>query len=201
MSRADLAAASGISINTMMKLEQGSVSDPGIFRVNALAGALQARLDVLVDAALNDIDSGAPMTAGVISIGYEGREVDEFVKELVGRGVSTLVDVRWTPVSRKRGFSKTRLRDALESAGVAYRHERALGNPKDNRSGFRADEPAAIDRYETLLIRDEGKASLKMLGELARSEIVAVLCFEKVHAECHRRLVIDALGAVEVELA
>ncbi|SEM69999.1 DUF488 domain-containing protein [Nonomuraea pusilla] len=47
-----------------------------------------------------------------------------------------LVDVRLTPISRKRGFSKTALATALAAAGIACRHMRALGNPKWNRAGF-----------------------------------------------------------------
>ncbi|MFE2500029.1 DUF488 family protein [Streptomyces scopuliridis] len=48
--------------------------------------------------------------------------------------MSLVADVRLTPISRKPGFSKTRLPHALDEAGITYTHLRALGNPKDNRA-------------------------------------------------------------------
>ncbi|MDR1430587.1 MAG: DUF488 domain-containing protein, partial [Propionibacteriaceae bacterium] len=48
-----------------------------------------------------------------------------------------LVDVRQTPISRKRGLSKTALGAALSEAGIDYIHLRELGNPRDNRDGYR----------------------------------------------------------------
>ena len=44
---ADVAAESGISIDTLRKLERGGVADPGFFLVGAVARALRVRLDTL----------------------------------------------------------------------------------------------------------------------------------------------------------
>ncbi|WTY53947.1 DUF488 domain-containing protein [Micromonospora sp. NBC_01412] len=41
-----------------------------------------------------------------------------------------------TPISRKRGFSKSALSQALATQGIVYEHRRELGNPKENRPGF-----------------------------------------------------------------
>jgi hypothetical protein len=49
--------------------------------------------------------------------------------------VSRLVDVRLTPISRKRGFGKTALRTALAEAGIAYDHRRER-IPQDGRQGL-----------------------------------------------------------------
>lgn len=57
-----------------------------------------------------------------ISVGYEGRELDTFVDDLVAQRVQVLVDVRLNPISRKRGFSKTRLTEALWAAGTGLKH-------------------------------------------------------------------------------
>jgi uncharacterized protein (DUF488 family) len=77
---------------------------------------------------------------GLLSIGYEGRDASTMADELASAGVTVLVDVRLTPLSRKRGFSKTALRELLATRGIAYVHLRALGNPKDNRDNFRVGE-------------------------------------------------------------
>jgi hypothetical protein len=94
------------------------------------------------------------MKNDVVGVGYEGQELDEFLSSLVGLGVRTLVDVRLTPISRKRGFSKRALAEAAESVGIEYEHLRSLGNPKDNRTGFAGgpDElTEARARYRGLL--------------------------------------------------
>ena len=79
----------------------------------------------------------------VVTIGYEGRQLDEFVAELSNRRVEIVFDVRENAISRKLGFSKRRLGEALAVAGIDYRHQPALGNPRSNRAAFRAGEPAA----------------------------------------------------------
>ena len=132
--------------------------------------------------------------AGVVGVGYEGRDAEQFVHELLATGVDVVVDVRLTPISRKRGFSKRALAETLEEAGIRYEHLRALGNPKDNRAGFAGgadDLRAALDRYSTLLADADAVAALDRVAELATSERVAVLCFEAHDHRCHRQVVLS----------
>ena len=72
--------------------------------------------------------------------GYEGRDVQALIDFAQQVNATVVVDVRLTPISRRYGFSKRRLSDALATAWVAYLHLPALGNPRDNRPGFA--EPA-----------------------------------------------------------
>lgn len=67
------------------------------------------------------------MSAGLVSIGYEGRTALELIATLSQLGVSVLVDVRLTPLSRKPGLSKTKLGLAAAEAGIRYVHLPALG--------------------------------------------------------------------------
>ncbi len=129
--------------------------------------------------------------ATFVSIGYQGRSVDELVALLVGAGVDVLVDVRLNAISRKKGFSKTALAAALGAAGIEYRHERTLGNPKGNRDPFREGVPAARERYLHHL-SNGASATHEELVALARSVRVALLCYERDHGECHRSCIIDA---------
>jgi uncharacterized protein (DUF488 family) len=48
-------------------------------------------------------------TSQVFTIGYEGRDIDEFVICLKDFNITRLIDVRELPLSRKRGFSKSTL--------------------------------------------------------------------------------------------
>ena len=47
------------------------------------------------------------------TIGYEGKTLAEFLDELKAVGVALLVDVRAVAASRRPGFSKTALGNAL----------------------------------------------------------------------------------------
>jgi uncharacterized protein (DUF488 family) len=128
------------------------------------------------------------------TVGYEGRTAEELVELLVVEGVEVLADVRLTPLSRKPGLSKRRLAESLAAAGVDYLHLSALGNPKDNREHFRTgDVGAGIERFRSVMAEPSGADALDRLGELARCRDVALLCFERDHARCHRQVVSDEL--------
>ncbi|MYI55516.1 MAG: DUF488 domain-containing protein [Acidimicrobiia bacterium] len=124
------------------------------------------------------------MTATIVSVGYQGRSVDELIDVLRTGEVELLVDVRLNPISRKPGFSKKPLSQALAEAGIGYRHERALGNPRDNR------DPFDRERYEAYLL-EVGSAALVEMLELAKSVRIALLCFEREHSDCHRSCILD----------
>ena len=140
------------------------------------------------------------MGSHLVSVGYEGRDVAELVESLVDQGVSTLVDVRLTPLSRKRGLSKRRLQAALAEREIRYVHLPALGNPKDNRAGFRAGQPQSRHRFAALLRTDEGELALSHVAELLDDQTVALLCFERCHTDCHRQLVAERLRGALPEL-
>jgi uncharacterized protein (DUF488 family) len=136
----------------------------------------------------------APMT--VVTIGYEGRQLDEFVAELSDRGVEIVFDVRENAISRKPGFSKRRLGDALAIARIEYRHLPALGNPRGNRDAFRAGDPAAREVFLREL-DNRGRDALEEIAAAARTKTVALMCFELDHASCHRSCITERLAADE----
>ncbi len=133
-----------------------------------------------------------PSLTVVATIGYEGRSVDDLMAALRAARVARVVDVRATPLSRKRGLSKRPLAAALAEAGIGYEHLGGLGNPRDNRDAFRAGRPAARRRYVRRLDR-EGAADLAQLRSLVRGEPIALLCLERDHEVCHRGTIVDRL--------
>jgi uncharacterized protein (DUF488 family) len=62
---------------------------------------------------------------GVVSVGYEAVDLDEFVQDLLRQRVNILVDIRLNALSRRPGFSKSALAEALGGAGPFVRF--ALG--------------------------------------------------------------------------
>ena len=131
---------------------------------------------------------------GLVGVGYEGQTVEELIAQLRAMGVSRLIDVRLTPLSRKPGLSKTALGQALDQAGIVYEHRRELGNPKENRPGFAGSHEAREDArtlFAELLRRPESRTALDAVAEAGRRERVAVLCFEADESRCHRQVVIQ----------
>lgn len=131
---------------------------------------------------------------GLVGVGYEGHTIESFVDDLHDRGVTRVVDVRLNASSRKPGFNKRKLGDALAEAGIAYEHRPALGNPKENRAGFAAGQPAARAVYAARLTEPAARAALAEIEAWAAAEEVAVLCLEADATHCHRTTVIAALG-------
>ncbi|WP_394620062.1 DUF488 family protein [Lentzea sp. JNUCC 0626] len=130
---------------------------------------------------------------GIVGTGYEGVDLDAFLARLGEQRINVLVDVRLTPISRKRGFSKTALSTAVTSAGAGYLHLRGLGNPKTNRAGFGGslqELSEARDRYSALLTDEAAETALDQLVELAKHQRVAVMCFEADEQRCHRDVVL-----------
>ena len=127
------------------------------------------------------------------TIGYEQVTQDAVIAALQGAGVEVLADVRALPLSRRPGFSKSSLRSAVEQAGIAYRHMKPLGTPPDGRAAARAGRHDDLARiYAGQLELPEAMAAMAELRDLAGEKRVALLCYEREAAECHRRLLIEA---------
>jgi len=141
----------------------------------------------------------------VFTIGYEGADVDRFLTTLKDAGVETLADVRAVASSRKRGFSKSALREALAGRGIGYEHFITLGTPKEGRQAARAGDGALMRRIycDEVLATEEAQEAFRDLEALASSRPVCLLCFERDPAHCHRRILaqrLEKLGFETVDL-
>lgn len=134
------------------------------------------------------------LKTGIVSMGYEGRDLETFIDVLVRHGVATLADVRLNAISRRAGFSKTKLSMSAAEAGMEYLHLRSLGNPRDNRDPFhRGRLKEGVARFKEVLAQEDAKIAIDSLVALARTGVVAVMCFESDHHQCHRDVVIDEI--------
>jgi uncharacterized protein (DUF488 family) len=137
----------------------------------------------------------------IFTIGYENATVGDFLAALEQAGVKRIIDVRAVPNSRRPGFSKTPLRNALAEIGIDYVHLRALGTPADGRAAARAGRHADLQRiYAGQLELPEAIAQGAQMVALAEEKPSAVLCYERDPAVCHRTLLLDAVAPdAEVE--
>jgi uncharacterized protein (DUF488 family) len=128
------------------------------------------------------------------SVGYE-RHKDHraFARHLRDSGVERLVDVRELPISRRRGYAKTALAQAMSEVGVEYVHLKALGNPKPYRDLYKSGRVAeGRECYKQYLLTEQLEA-LSELVPLLRSKRSALMCVEDDPATCHRTVIVEAL--------
>jgi uncharacterized protein (DUF488 family) len=128
------------------------------------------------------------------TIGYEGTDIDRFVAALKSVKIQLLADVRAVPISRKKGFSKNKLRDRIEQESIRYVHLAALGDPKPGRDAARAGH---FDQFRKIygkhLAQSAPQQSLHELAKLVAEQTTCLMCFERDPSECHRLLVATAI--------
>lgn len=131
----------------------------------------------------------------IFTIGYEGATVGDFVAALKLAGVERLIDVRAVANSRRPGFSKTPLCNALAEEGIDYVHLRALGTPADGRAAARAGRHEELRRiYAGQLELPEAIAQGAQMLDLAGEKPSVLLCYERDPAGCHRSLLLTAVA-------
>lgn len=132
------------------------------------------------------------------TVGHSTRKLGELIDLLRAAGVDLVVDVRRYPTSsRFPHFRKERLAEALPDAGVAYRHEEAMGGRRSLKEespnswwrsqGFRA--------YADHLRSEAFLDALERLEDAAAERTPAIMYAEIVPWRCHRQLIADLLVA------
>lgn len=133
------------------------------------------------------------------TVGYEGLEIEDFCQSLKKKKIQCVADIRKNPISRKRGFSKSRLGEALAAHGIEYIHYRGLGTPTE----WRKQEKAEIISRKKLLsdykkkIIPKHPEEMQALQSLLRKKRTALLCYEADVTDCHRHCVADEIAKRE----
>jgi uncharacterized protein (DUF488 family) len=130
------------------------------------------------------------------TIGYEGASVDGLVGALKAAGVARLLDIRYSPYSKRDEFSLDALAPALAAYGIGYTHIKALGNPPAGREAARLGHQAAYREIMAVHLRGpDGAEGLRQALTLAAAEPCCLLCLERSARHCHRHIVADAMAA------
>ncbi len=132
---------------------------------------------------------------GLVTIGYQGRSLENYLNELLRAGVTLLCDVRRNPLSRKYGFSKSTLGKACEGIGIRYEHFPQLGITSEDRRGLETqqDYDALFETYKRESLPKAGETLNQIRRWVLEGERVALTCYEAQPQQCHRHCVADAM--------
>lgn len=145
--------------------------------------------------AVSRIRAACPTTGGssLLTIGYEARNLEEYLNLLVRAGVTLLCDVRRNPLSRKYGFAKNTLDRACQGVEIRYEHLPELGISSQERRGLetQADYDALFAAYRRDVLPNQTVALTKIRDWTDGGERVALTCYEKLPEQCHRHCVAE----------
>jgi uncharacterized protein (DUF488 family) len=128
--------------------------------------------------------------------GHGIRPLTELIDTLREAGVRTLVDVRRFPASRRNPqFNQRPLQEALDEAGIAYRHALELGGRRSGEPGeeeFTCIRTPAFRSYAARMRTGPWQNALDV--EVAQPA-PCFMCAETPWQKCHRRLIAELLSA------
>ncbi|MDR1010532.1 MAG: DUF488 domain-containing protein [Opitutaceae bacterium] len=136
-----------------------------------------------------------PARAGICTIGYEGRSLENYLNILIKQSITLLCDVRRNPLSRKYGFSKSTLSKSCGHIGIRYEHLPELGIAPEERRELNTQEDydALFAVYERDSLPGQTGALRLIKSWVDEGHHVALTCFEHLPCQCHRHCVANAL--------
>lgn len=135
----------------------------------------------------------------VFALGHSTRPIDRFLSMLRAHRISTLVDIRTVPRSRRNPqFDGEALSETLSGAGIAYVQMKDLGGLRRPVRGSTVNDGWVNDSFRGFadyMQTERFQSALRGLVGLAERGGVAIMCAEGNPSRCHRSLVADALEA------
>jgi uncharacterized protein (DUF488 family) len=131
----------------------------------------------------------------IFTVGYEKRSAEGLMSLLRNAGVEVLADIREKPMSRVADFRSSALRGFCEHAGIVYESWPELGSTEEQRDDLKeSGDFGAFERTFRKYIVKSCEEPLRKLAEKAKQKPVALLCYERLHEECHRSVVADLIA-------
>lgn len=128
----------------------------------------------------------------VFTVGYEKRDIKNFIKLLKINKINLLIDIRANGFSRKTGFSSKVLENNLHLEGIDYLAIKELGAPKQLRNGLKEKGYTwFFKKYRDYI--DGEKSEVDKLEKIVKNTRSCLMCFELNPNECHRSIVSNKL--------
>jgi len=127
----------------------------------------------------------------IYTIGYERASLQDIIRLLKEHHIDAVIDVRHRAHSAMAEFSKKRLREALNTVGIEYRHCYQLGTPKHWR-----EELTETGDWETFIarVRERLESFDYIYHQIFRDfqeESICLFCYERNPHRCHRSIVAE----------
>lgn len=153
-----------------------------------------------MDARSRSVQTALVGSPGVLwTLGHGTADQDRLIDLLRGAGVTSLVDVRRFPGSRRHPHvSRDALSEWLPAAGIQYRWDPRLGGrrhvPVSERGAEEPDPWWRVDAFRAYAAHarthEFHHGMTDLLAQLAR-EPTTVFCSETLWWRCHRRIIAD----------
>uniref|UniRef100_UPI0035CED091 DUF488 family protein n=1 Tax=unclassified Bartonella TaxID=2645622 RepID=UPI0035CED091 len=97
-------------------------------------------------------------------------------------------DVRKNPISRKHGFSKRQLEQAVSNIDIEYMHMPEFGIASEKRRNLKTqkDYDRLFEDYQNTTFKNNFCAINKLYQMFLNKKRVAITCFEANVCMCHR---------------
>jgi ParB family chromosome partitioning protein len=138
----------------------------------------------------------------IFTIGYQGREVEEFINMLKNNGIDLVVDARYSSESQyKPEFSGDVLRKELERNKIKYEHCPELGIPYIIQNPYKEGyfSYQCLKQWYTWHINTETKID-EFIEHIKKSGKAALMCMERYakpmrdqQYACHRDILADLI--------
>jgi len=133
------------------------------------------------------IETGHPRC--LYTIGYQGFSVDAFARTLMMYNIKTLVDVRKNAFSMRREFCGSPLMESLKEAGILYVAMPEVGIPsKDRKEMIPAGKLQELFAWYKENVLPGCASYAKRIADYVKQGSTAVMCYEELPKDCHRKL-------------
>lgn len=146
-------------------------------------------------------DPSVSSVGEIWTIGHSTRSTEEFLALLHDLAISSLVDVRSYPGSRRcPQFGREIMSTWLANDAITYQHSSDLGGRRNRQHGVdpainAAWQNASFRNYADYTLGDAYQTALANLITVAQTSRVAFMCSEALPWRCHRSLIADSLAA------
>ncbi len=127
----------------------------------------------------------------IYSIGYAGFPIEEFVKVLIDRKISALIDVRSCPFSQHfADYNKDTLKETLKKSHIRYRNYAAeFGARQEDLSYYTPEGYLDFDKFS----KSEPFLSgvKKLCDGMEQHYTFALMCAEIAPVTCHRTILVS----------
>jgi uncharacterized protein (DUF488 family) len=131
----------------------------------------------------------------LFTLGYEGLTIDAYINKLIYHNIALVIDVRKNPLSMKYGFSKSKMKNYLNNAGIEYVHIPQLGIVSQLRKNLKTetDYKELFEIYKKEILPENSEYIENVIKLLNQYKRAALTCFESVHTSCHRHKITEWL--------